>query len=84
MRIGFVSTKWGAAGRWICRNWVRSIKTAFGFWRLAGGRAGIGFVSHNSGGRRGEIGFVSYIWARTDRGDADFEIPGLELDAVAV
>ena len=42
-------------------NWVRFIKTAFGCWRLAVGRAGIGFVLHFLGFHRSaaaEIGFV--------------------------
>ncbi len=36
-----------AFGDWLlaCVDWVRFVKAAFGFWRLAVGRGEIGFVS---------------------------------------
>ncbi len=43
--IGFVSHKWWRCEAGWAVNWVRFIKIAVGLWRLAVGRAGIGFVS---------------------------------------
>ncbi len=53
-----------------------------GFHRSDG--AAIGFVLRNWGAGRAGIGVVSYNTPRQIGGDADFEIPGLELDAAVL